>query len=124
MPMSSVLIGIALVIVLALIFGGGWHYGIRRKETARRLTILELRYMAEKLGITLDWSSIGKTREGSGLLDAMILCQDCPTVESCNHFLDTETEPVSRLTALCPNAVYLLGLVERQRREQSASQGI
>jgi hypothetical protein len=122
--MSSVLIGIALVTVCAILYAGGWYHGSRRQEVARRLNPLELEDMAEKIGVDLDFKSLGDTHEGSRLLDAMILCEECRAVGACHRFLDAEAEPAGRLTSFCPNAIFLLGLVEGRRREVSAGQGI
>jgi hypothetical protein len=124
MTLSSILIGIAIVTVCSIFFVAGMFHGSRRTEVARKARPMEIKDMAEHIGADLDFADLGKTHEGSRLLDAMVHCEDCQATDTCHHFLDAESEPASRIAAFCPNAVFLLGVTEGRKQAPVAAQGI
>jgi hypothetical protein len=124
MAISSVLFGIVAVTICSLSYMAGVYHGQRRADMTRRPIKLELKDLAAKTGVELDFTTFGKTWEGSKLLDAMIQCEDCESTEACRFHIQTENQADSRLTTFCPNAVYLLGLAAGRRAPPIAAQGI
>ena len=124
MTLSSILIGIAIVTACSVFYVAGLFHGSRRTEVARKSRPMEIKDMAEKIGADLDFLNLGKTHEGSRLLDAMVQCEDCQSTDACHHFLDAESEPANRLATFCPNAVFLLGVTEGRRQVPIPAQGI
>ena len=121
MAISSVLFGIVAVTICSLSYMAGVYHGQRRADMTRRPIKLELKDLAAKIGVELDFTTFGKTGEGRKLLDAMIQCE---YTEACRFHIQTENQADSRLTTFCPNSVYLLGLAAGHRAPPIAAQGI
>ena len=114
----------ANVTVSSIFSVAGVFDGDRRAEVARKAQPMELKDMAEKIGVDLDSSDLGKTHDGSRLVGAMVRCGDCQSAAACQHFLDAENESAGRIAAFCPNAFFLFGVAEGRRQDPVSAQGI
>lgn len=108
-------LGALIGVIMSLFAFGAWRFAEQRKA-ARNLTTLEITAMAEKLGLKLDLARLGETAEGDRLLGAMVRCNECTARQACHGFLADDAADVGRLASFCPNAVYLFGLAEIERR--------
>jgi hypothetical protein len=117
MSASSIGFGVLIGVFVAILVVAAWLFDRQRREAEGRLGELEIKFMAERFGVKLDFDRIAETREDSRLLNAIKFCNLCAGLDECHAFLEDEAAKADSITAFCPNAVYLLGLDEMQKRE-------
>jgi hypothetical protein len=117
MSASSIGLSVLIGVFVAILVVAAWLFDRQRREAEGRLDELEIKFMAERLGVKLDCDRIAETMEGGRLLNAIKLCNLCAGLDECHAFLEDEAAKADSITAFCPNAIYLLGLNEMQKRE-------
>lgn len=97
----------------ALIFTGMllWVVFAQRKDAAGRGTYLDVKAMAESLGVEKQFANLKNSSEIHRYLTAMKSCDRCQNSGKCHAFMNAgQSECAHQGKSICPNADLLLKL--------------